>query len=248
MLIETLANSNLLLAFLALILAGAIAAEAGARYVQRVAVTKETVDDDLMSQIVVAPILGLFALLLAFTFGQAIALQEARVAALLGAKQASAQVKSQAAMLPEAARDQLLLAAGQYDAQLQRQIGGQSEIPDELAHTLQAMNKIVLATLKPNTSDVVVDHLLTAIENVLTANNALQQAAASRIPKIVLALQLLYYVLSFFLTGHLAASKNAYARHRFATISAAALFSIPLYLVTNLGRPGLHSLVLDKLQ
>ena len=102
--------------------------------------------------------------------------------------------------------------------------------------------------VRPNASDLVADHLLTAIENVFTANNTLQQAATSRIPKIVLALQLLYYVLSFFLTGHLAASKNAYARHRFATISAAALFSIPLYLVTNLGRPGLHSLVLDKLQ
>ena len=151
-------------------------------------------------------------------------------------------------MLPEAARDQLLLAAAQYDAQLRRQIDGQGENPDEVFHSLQAMNKVVLATSKPTSSDLVADHLLTAIENVLTANNALQQAAASRIPKIVLALQLLYYVLSFFLTGHLAASKNAYARHRFATISAAALFSIPLYLVTNLGRPGLHSLVLDKLQ
>lgn len=247
MLIEKLANANLFLAFLGLVLAGALAAEAGARYVQRVAIRTEKVDDNLLSQIVVAPILGLFALLLAFTFGQAITLQEARVAAVLGAKHASAQVKSQAAMLPEAARDQLLLLVAQHDVQIQRQIGGQSEPPDEWARTLQKMNKLVMATSKPGTSDLAADHLLTAVENIFNADNALQLAAASRIPLTVIALQLLYYILSFFLTGHLAAHKNAYARHRFAIITAAVLFAIPLYLVTNLGRPGLHALALDRL-
>lgn len=248
MIIEELASVNLFVAFLAIILAGVLAAEAGARYGQRVAHTRTDGDDDLMSEIVVAPILGLFALLLAFTFGQAIELQETRVAAILGVKQATAQTKAQAALLPEPVRDQFLLLLAQHQVLLHQEIGGQALKIGADDSLLGAMNQLVMTASKNGAPDLVTDHMLTAVETLFGAHHALEQAATSSIPKTVTSLQLLYYVMSFFLTAYIAASKGAYARHRFATIGAVVLFSIPLHLVIHLGRPGLAALFLDPLQ
>lgn len=248
MIIEELARVNLLLAFLAIVLAGVLAAEAGAHFGHRVAHTRTEGDDDLMSEIVVAPILGLFALLLAFTFGQAIELQETRVTAILGVKQATAQTKSQAAMLPQPVRDQFLLLLAQHQALLHQAIGRQALKTDEDDRLLGAMNQLVMLASKNGAPDLVTDHMLTAVETLFVSHHALERAATSRIPKTVTSLQTLYYVMSFFLTAYIAASKGGYARHRFATIGAVVLFSIPLYLVIYLSRPGLAALFLDPLQ
>lgn len=249
MVLNYLVNGSPPLAFLVLVIVGLGAAEIGARWGGRAQVAEDggaAADDGMLSEIILAPILGLFALMVAFTFGQALVLEQERSSAVVSATAATQSVVSMAELLPDLPKERLHEMARQFGATVTRQIRDNTVQEDtETEQLALAMRREVMAFADEGGSELLADHLLSAVAEAMDAFYSLQVNALARVPVTVLSLQSLYYLASFFLTGYVMASRKVYQRYRFSVLALAFMFSLMLYMILNAGRAGMYALRFD---
>ena len=231
-----------LLTFLLLVLGGALFAELGAVIVRRR--MQRLGEDSEMSDLVVAPVLGLFALVVAFTFGQAISVQSAKDDAVAALQHAAHRVTLAAAALPDDGAASVRADVAQW-LQTTDRLSRTEALQDRAEVDRTFLDLQAIAVRAEAAGAQAAGEQLLATANALSeAHDALASAAAGSVPANVIALQSVYYLVSFFLTGYVVASKQSYGASRIGVVGLALLFSLVMYMVLNLGHPGLGGVVI----
>lgn len=244
MFIVNLVKVSPALALILVVLAGVLAAMAGAKVFQLRAPAKTDGDDGLIIDGVMAPVLGLFALMVAFTFGQALSLESTTYSDIVSAKIAGRDVKAMATVLPDADRARLAGMLDSYTSQLDTAIASNrldAASPTLLTAGVEMVRE--LSTLDAPGKDAVAEGL----SGLLSAVRQLQIDSAQRIPTTVFGLQSLYYIVCFLLLGYKTAEHGIYSESRTFLIILSVLFAAVMFMALNIGRPGLNAMAFDPL-
>lgn len=201
-------------------------------------------DDGLIIDGVVAPVLGLFALLVAFTFGQALTLESSTYSGVVSTKLAARSLESALNLLPDEERGRIAPLAAAYFEDLTAAIdrNSLSGDMDRLLARDAALRK-ELARLQANGVDV----LDNEVSGLTIAVGELFVNSAQRIPRTVFSIQSLYYCVCFLLLGYKTAEHGVYAESRVFIVGLALLFAMVMYMAMHIGRPGLNSMLFDPL-
>lgn len=244
MLIATLVKTQPMVSFMLLLLLGVVSFVVGSKAYRRGRSGEERPDDGLVIDGVVAPVLGLFALMVAFTFGQALSLEGATYADIVSAKLAVEQLAAVSVLLPDKSREAFLGLVQDYSSCLNAAIvGNRLDVEDNVLRAKEVSMRRELLALETNARDPVIEGL----SEVSSAVRKLRVDSAQRIPSTVFGVQSLYYSVCFLLLGFKAAEHGIYLEARMFLASLAALFSVVMFMAMNVGRPGLNPMFFDPL-
>jgi hypothetical protein len=205
--------------------------------------------DDLLTDMVVVPLLGLFALILAFTFSQALSLESDKHAATVSAKQASQRLLEMSVLLPEQPRARFVRLAGDYAATL---FGAGilennlEEIQGDLFEMELGIRQELRALASPTDTEQHFDFVLESLDAMVDAVMELRVVSARRIPVTVFGVQSLYYIVSFVIIGYTLETRGVYRDSRFLLAGLTFLFVVIMFIAVHLGRPGIHSMLFDQ--
>ena len=187
---------------------------------------------------VVGATLGLLAFMLAFTFGLAASRFETRRQVLLSEANAIGTTYLRAAMIPEPMGTEsrnllreyvdIRLAGGQQPGQLQQALARSEELHNQL------WSQAVAATQKersPMTSIYV-----QSLNEVIDLHATRLMALRSRVPGVIWIVLYLQGFLAMVLMGYQSALANS--RRSLAAVALILGFSLVLFLISDLDRPG----------
>lgn len=245
MLLTTLIRTSPLAAFIGLVLLGVIATACGASLGHRNSSDGPREDDGLIIDGVVAPVLGLFALMVAFTFGQALTLESATYADTVSARLATTGLISTISLVPGRSGEDLAAQAQEYSRQLHAAIQENRLESAEAKLSAQelAMRRSLLALGDSQGKEMVTESL----GMVSSAVRQLLIDSAQRIPATVFGVQSLYYAVCFVILGYKASEHRIYPQARLFIGGLAVLFSVVMFMAMNIGRPGLNQMLFDRL-
>ena len=243
MLVVSAVNSSLVGAFLLLLALGVAGLALGSLWF-RLRGHGSADDEDLLMDAAVGPSLGLFALMVAFTFGQALSLESATYADLVHTRLASSHLATMAKLLPGESQSQFEPAAADYVQQLTSAIKS-----NQLDRTLPAIreSELRLRRLVDQVDGPIGQVVSSSIDDLATAANQLYVDSAQRIPKTVFAVQTLYYFVCFVMLGHKSAEKQIGLGGQSFLVGLALLFIVVMLMAINIGRPGLNTMLFDPL-
>ena len=232
------------LTFLILVAGGLVAMWMGARAYQLRRVPSLAGADDLTIDGVMSPVLGLFALMVAFTFGQALSLESSTYSNIVSAKLAAQHLASMLVVIPAERRAPLEADVRAYTERLRAAIESNRlvEEGDALLEREAALTRTVAAL-----DDAGKDAVSQSLTQLTAAVQQLQVNSAQRIPTTVFTLQSLYYVVCFALLGYKTAEHGSYTAARVFVGILALLFASVMFMAMNIGRPGLNSMLFDPL-
>jgi len=238
------------LAFIVIVVSGLAMAEVGASVAVRVrerSAGGRNADSDVIFETVIAPVLGLFALVMAFTLGSALQLNDARGNARDEQREVVRQLQSLQVLVPAHLREGYQTTTDAYAAAADRYAATASD--SDAAHTTVALANLRAFVVAVDGAGAVrgADQLMDTLKALSKADRDLVVAARGRIPVTVLSMQSVYYLVSFFLVGYIMAVRDHYAPYRWGVAGTVLLFAMVLMIVINLGRPGLRGLLLDPL-
>lgn len=244
MLIAKLVNTQPMVAFVLLFLLGIVAFIVGSKAYRPGRSGEERPDDGLVIDGVVGPVLGLFALMVAFTFGQALSLEASTYSDIVSAKLAVEQLTAVSPLLPEEPRGKFLGVVQDYSSRLNAAIAGNRlDLEGGVLKAKEVMMQRELLALDTNAKDVV----LAELSGVSSAVRQLRVDSAQRIPSTVFGVQSLYYIVCFLLLGFKVAEHGIYRESRVFLAGLAGLFAVVMFMAINIGRPGLNPMFFDPL-
>ncbi len=243
MLVVSVVKSSLVGAFLLLLVLGVAGLALGTLWF-RLQGHRPVDDEGLLMDAAVGPSLGLFALMVAFTFGQALSLESATYADLVHTRLASSHLAAMAKLLPSESQRQTEEAATGYLQQLTSAIKS-----NQLDGTLPVIrqSELRLRRLVDQVDGPAGQVVSSGIDDLATAVNQLYVDSAQRIPTTVFAVQTLYYVVCFVMLGYKSAEKKLGLSGQGFLVGLALLFVVVMLMAMNIGRPGLNSMLFDPL-
>ena len=244
MVIVQLLKFSQTLVLILMVASGVAAAMAGAKLFRIRDLQCSDADDSLIIDGVMVPVLGLYALMVAFTFGQALSLESTTYADILSAKIAVRDFKAMSAILPAADEQRLVPLLDSYAGQLETAIATNRL---EAASPALLSNGVAMLGQVSSLDSSVKDAMNDGLSEVLSAARQLQVDSAQRIPTTVFALQSLYYIVCFLLLGYKTAEHGIYAESRTFLVILATLFAAVMFMAVNIGRPGLNAMLFDPL-
>lgn len=231
-------------AFLLLVLLAVGAVELGAWCYRRRSQRAAPDDEGLLMDGVVGPSLGLYALMVAFTFGQALALESQTYSDLVQVKLAATHLRAMTELLPDEARSEMEPITASYARTLRAAITSNqldAALP-ELRGAELRLRRLVGPIDSPGGGVVAA-----RIDDVSTAVNQLYVDSAQRVPATVFAVQTLYYIACFLMLGYKSSEKQLDKGGRVFLIGLALLFAVVMLMAMNIGRPGLNTMLFDPL-
>lgn len=230
-------------AFVGLALAGIVSAGIGAHLCQRRQGAVSHADDGLIIDGVITPILGLFALIVAFTFSQALSLESATYADVIATRFAIQHSSAAVAVLADADRGTLAPRLSAYVERYDNAVRSNSVANDDTLMRMEMEIQRDVAAADFPTKNTVQDSL----NMLFAAVRQLRVDTARRVPTTVFALQSLYYFVAFFILGYKSAEHGLYAGGRIFVCSLACLFAVVMFMAMNVGRPGIHAMLFDAI-
>lgn len=184
MVIVQLLKLSQTLVLLLMVASGDAAAMAGTKLFRIRDLQRSDADDSLIIDGVMAPVLALYALMVAFTFGQAISLTSTTYPEILSAQIAVRDFKTMSAILPAADEQRLVPRLDGYAGQLEVAIatnGLAAASPQLLANGVHMLGQV--SSWRSSAEDAMNDGL----PSLLLAVRQLQVDSAHRIPPRVFA-------------------------------------------------------------
>ncbi len=231
-------------AFLLLVVLAVGAVELGAWCYRRRSQRSAPDDEGLLMDGVVGPSLGLFALMVAFTFGQALDLESQTYSDLVQVKLAATHLHDMAELLPEEVRSEMEPIAASYSRTLRTAITS-NELDAALPELRGA--ELRLRRLVGSVDGPGADVVSARVDDIATAVNQLFVDSAQRVPATVFAVQTLYYIACFVMLGYQSSEKQLDKGGRLFLLGLALLFAVVMLMAMNIGRPGLNAMLFDPL-
>lgn len=245
MLLARMLSTRPLLAFVALCAMGIMSLILGAAAFRLGKRNGTAGDDSLIMDGVVGPVLAMFALMVAFTFGQALTLESGTFSGLVSVRIASQELHASLASLAEPGRSRSTAAADAYLVRLQQAVTANNldSASRELMNMEVEFRTLMNSLDEGGSRDLALERLGKLADSV----RDLQINSAQRIPVTVLSVQSLYYVVCFLMLGYKAAEHGVHGEARLFLYGLAVLFAVVMFMAMNVGRPGLNPMFFDPL-
>jgi hypothetical protein len=228
-------EAPLFLILAVLFLAMAAAREFGAWSHRRLATTAESESSD--EGYILSAVLGLLALLVAFTFGLALSRHETRRELVVAEANALGTAYLRTSELDQPQRLRVLLRAYTQERLAFGRNAGEAQAA--AARRALALQPQIWAEaqvqLQPVRTTAVTPFVLSPLNEAFDAASARQAGLAARLPITVLITLALYVVVAAGVLGYAVA--GAGARHRAASLVLFALLTLALGLILDLDRP-----------
>lgn len=205
-------------------------------------------DEDSDKGLILSGLLGLLALLIAFTFSLSLNRYEVRRATVVAEANAIGTAEMRVRLL--ASPDDARLARMLQDYARTRLAYGESEVSAKTEHAARSaaqraeLQTAAIAALAPEARTPLASLVTPSINSVLDIGVEREALNAARIPGIIIFILILYNLLTATMLGY--ALTGARARQRPSTIMLFALLTLAIALILDLDRPQRGTIRIDQ--